>query len=172
MIPWLRNRELEVKDLPSIHSLSFKSLQGKEHSMSEFKGKFILIVNVASKCGFTPQYADLQELHNKFGDKLAIIGFPSNQFANQEPGSAEEIETFCTSNYGVSFLMAEKVDVMGDQQHPIYAWLTQKEKNGKDNNSVKWNFQKYLIDPEGRWVDVFYSITKPMSQKILKHLAS
>jgi glutathione peroxidase len=159
-----------LSEKPSIHGLKFKAINGQEMELSAFRGKKLLIVNVASKCGFTPQYQGLQELHEKYEDQLVVIGFPCNQFAGQEPGSSTEIQNFCSLNFGVSFLLTEKIDVKGDNQHPIYQWLTDKNLNKIKNSSVKWNFQKYLLDEEGRFIDVFYSVTKPMSEKILKHL--
>lgn len=152
-------------------SFEVKDIDGNPIDFQSFKGKKLLIVNVASKCGFTPQYEALQELHEKYQDQLTIIGLPCNQFANQEPGSLAEIKEFCSLNFGVTFLMTEKVDVKGENQHPIYQWLTDKEKNGLKSSKVKWNFQKYLLDEEGHLVDVFYSITKPLSSKITKHLS-
>jgi glutathione peroxidase len=125
---------------------------------------------VASKCGFTPQYKALEQLHQTYGYQLVVIGLPCNQFANQEPGDAQEIQQFCQINYGVSFLLGEKLNVKGDDQHPIYQWLTDKNKNGVKNSSVKWNFQKYLLDEHGRFVDYFYSITNPTSEKIINLL--
>ncbi len=158
-----------VNPVENIYNLAFISLEGDSISLNEFKGNPMLLVNTASACGFTPQYEHLQELHSKYPN-LTIIGFPCNQFGAQESGSDEEIKSFCQRNYGVSFLMSEKIDVKGENQHPIYTWLTQKEKNGKLNSTVKWNFQKYLIDKEGRLIDVFYSTTNPLSEKITKHL--
>ena len=155
---------------PSIYTISIHSLTGQPIDLASFKGKKILFVNVASECGFTPQYAGLQELHESFGDKLVVIGVPCNQFGGKEPGTAIEIEKFCQVNYGVEFLITEKIEVKGDNQHPLYQWLTQKELNGHSNSSVKWNFQKYLIDEQGQLVDYFYSITKPMSKKITSKL--
>lgn len=154
----------------SIHSYSFVSLNGDTIELNTFKGKKILFVNVASKCGFTPQYEGLQELHDKYKDKLVILGFPCNQFGEQEKGSSDEIQSFCKKNFGVEFLMSEKIDVKGVNQHPIYKWLTSKELNGKNSTSVKWNFQKYLVDEDGIWIDYWYSLTKPKSSKITKHL--
>ncbi len=154
----------------SIYDISINSLMGEKIDLNKFKDKKILFVNVASKCGFTPQYADLQKLHETYGDKLVLIGLPCNQFGEQEPGSAEEIESFCTKNYGVDFLMTEKIDVKGENQHPLYQWLTKKENNGVKNSTVKWNFQKYLIDEDGHYLNFFYSITKPLSSKITKYL--
>ena len=150
----------------SIHSLAINSIDGQNIKLSDFKGKKILFVNVASECGFTKQYTDLQTLHEKYQDKIVIIGMPCNQFGGQEPGTLEEIQSFCKVNFGVEFLITEKINVKGDEQHPIYAWLTNKELNGKKNSTVKWNFQKYLINENGEFVVFFYSMTNPMSTKI------
>ena len=156
--------------MTSIYDIEINSLQNNPIQLSDFKGKHILFVNVASKCGFTPQYKDLEKLHQEYKDNLVIIGVPCNQFGKQEPGSANEIEEFCQVNYGVSFLITEKVDVKGSDQHPLYSWLTSKDFNGKKSSSVKWNFQKYFVSPEGKLIDYFFSITKPTSSKITKHL--
>ena len=153
-----------------IYDIKINSLQGETINLLDFRGKHILFVNVASKCGFTPQYKELQKLHKTYKDKIEVIGVPCNQFGNQEPGSAFEIQEFCEVNYGVDFLISEKIDVKGSNQHPLYKWLTNKELNTSKNSSVKWNFQKYLINPEGYLVDYFYSTTKPLSKKITKHL--
>ncbi len=154
----------EIKS--SFYNLTFKTIDGEQISMSDFKGKYILLINVASECGYTSQYAELQKLHQQFKDKLVIIGYPCNQFGGQEPGSTEEIKSFCKKNYGVTFLLAEKIDVKGSNQHEIYSWLTNKNFNQVKSSSVKWNFQKYLISKEGGLIDVFYSSTKPNSTKI------
>lgn len=154
----------------SIYNIQINSLQGTSIALSEFKGKKILFVNVASKCGFTPQYKDLQKLQDTYKDQLVIIGVPCNQFGKQEPGNSDQIQEFCEVNYGVSFLITEKVDVKGSHQHPLYEWLTKKAINGKQNTKVKWNFQKYLVDEDGEFVDYFYSITKPMNSRITSHL--
>lgn len=164
------NSEKIIKSLESVYELNFINLEGNSKNLSDFKDKYLLIVNTASKCGFTPQLEDLQKLHELYPEKLVIIGFPCNQFGEQEPGSAAEIGAFCQKNYGVDFLLSEKIEVKGENQHPIYQWLTQKEKNGKMTTSVKWNFQKYLIDKEGNLIDVFYSTTSPLSEKITKHI--
>lgn len=156
--------------MTSIYDIKINSLQGKPINLKDFEGKHILFVNVASKCGFTPQYKGLEELHQKYKDKLVVIGVPCNQFGSQEPGSSEEIQEFCEVNYGVSFLITEKIDVKGQNQHPLYSWLTNKEFNSKKSSSVKWNFQKYLVDNNGKLIDYYFSITKPTSSKITKHL--
>jgi glutathione peroxidase len=160
-----------VQDAPqSLYSIAINSLQGKTLDLSQFKGKKILFVNVASKCGFTPQYRELQKLHDTYKDQLVVIGVPCNQFGKQEPGSSEDIQEFCEMNYGVEFLITEKIDVKGSNQHPLYAWLTKKALNGRKDSSVKWNFQKYLIDENGEFLDYFYSITKPMNSRITSYL--
>ena len=164
------NNSIFMKPKTSIYDISIKSLSGEKIDLLKFKGKKILFVNTASECGFTKQYADLQKLHETYKDKLVIIGVPCNQFGGQEPGDAMQIQSFCQVNYGVTFIMTEKVDVKGDNQHPLYTWLTKKELNGVKSSSVKWNFQKYLIDENGNFLDYYYSITKPMSSKITKQL--
>ncbi|WP_158838639.1 glutathione peroxidase [Polaribacter sp. L3A8] len=156
----------------NIYNIEISSLQNIPIHLSDFKGKYILFVNVASKCGFTPQYKELEELHKTYKDHLVVIGVPCNQFGKQEPGSSAEIQEFCKLNYGVTFLITEKVDVKGINQHPLYTWLTTKSFNDKKSSSVKWNFQKYLVSPEGKLIDYYFSITKPMSSKITKHLKS
>lgn len=152
----------------SIYDIKINTLDGKPLDLNTFKGKKILFVNVASECGFTKQYAGLQELYDTYKDKLVVIGVPCNQFGNQEPGNPSEIKTFCEKNFGVTFIMTEKVDVKGENQHPLYKWLTSKDINSTSNSSIKWNFQKYLINEKGQFVDYFYSMTKPMSSKITK----
>ena len=152
----------------SIYDIAINDLNGSEINLAHYKGKFMLFVNVASECGFTNQYEGLQKLYDKYQDKLMVIGVPCNQFGGQEPGSPTEIESFCKRNYGVTFLMTEKIDVKGKNQHPIYKWLTDKSLNGQKSTTVKWNFQKYMVGPTGEYIDYFYSITKPMSSKITK----
>lgn len=156
--------------LQSIYDIEINSLQGKPIQLSDFKGKKILFVNVASKCGFTPQYRELQQLHETYKNNLVVIGVPCNQFGKQEPGQSNEIQEFCEVNYGVSFLITEKISVKGLNQHPLYKWLTKKAINGRQNSVVKWNFQKYLVDKNGEFIDYFYSITKPMNSRITKYL--
>ena len=153
-----------------LYDIEIEGIDGGVIDLNLYKGKKILFVNVASECGFTNQYEGLQELYTTYKENLVVIGLPCNQFRGQEPGTAAEIQTFCRLNYGVDFPMSVKIAVKGDAQHPLYQWLTKKEKNGKKNSSVKWNFQKYLIDENGALMDVFYSITKPMSKKITKLL--
>ena len=152
----------------SLYDIPINNIDGKKLDLSKFKGKYILFVNVASKCGFTKQYADLQELYNLYIDNLMVIGVPCNQFGAQEPGSPDEIQIFCKKNYGVTFLMTEKVSVKGNNQHPLYKWLTDKSLNGVKNSTVKWNFQKYIVDKDGNLIDYFYSMTRPLSSKITK----
>lgn len=156
--------------MTTLYDIKINSLQGKPIQLSDYKDKYLFFVNVASKCGFTPQYKELEKLHQEYKEKLVVIGVPCNQFGSQEPGTSSEIEEFCQVNYGVSFLITEKVNVKGAAQHPLYQWLTSKELNGKKNSSVKWNFQKYLVNPEGKLIDYYLSITKPLSNKITKHI--
>jgi glutathione peroxidase len=151
----------------SFYDFTVNDLSGNPVSLKEYKGKTVVLINVASKCGFTPQYKELEELYEKYKDKnFVIVGFPCNQFGNQEPGTSSDIKEFCTRNYGVSFTMMEKVDVKGDGICDIYSWLTRKDKNGVTNSSVKWNFQKYLIDENGFLVDYLFSFKSPNCSKI------
>lgn len=152
----------------SFHDFKVKDIDGKEFDLSSLKGKKVLVVNTASKCGFTPQYKDLQELYLKYGgDNFVIIGFPANNFLSQEPGSNEEIKEFCSSKYEVTFPMMAKISVKGKDIHPLYAWLTDKNLNGVMDSEVKWNFQKYLIDENGKLVDVVFPKTNPLDEKIV-----
>ena len=153
----------------SVHSVVINGLDGRPIFLEKYKGKHILFVNVASQCGFTNQYQDLQKVFEKYQDNLVIIGSPCNQFGGQEPGEAKAIQSFCERNFGVTFPLTEKLDVKGSNQHSLYEWLTSKSKNGILNSTVKWNFQKYLVNEKGEFVDFFYSITKPSSSKITKH---
>ena len=154
----------------SLYAIELNGLDGEPLSLDQFKGKHLLIVNVASRCGFTKQYKALEAVYQEYSDRLGILGTPCNQFAGQEPGNAEEIQAFCDRHFGVSFPLSEKLKVKGPEQHPLYTWLTRAEQNGRMDSKVKWNFQKYLVDPEGRLIDVFYSVTTPDSSKILRHL--
>tara|TARA_B100000676_G_scaffold35442_1_gene33425 strand:- start:120 stop:653 length:534 start_codon:yes stop_codon:yes gene_type:complete len=161
---------LNMNDLKSIYEIKINDIWGDAIELNDFKGKYILFVNVASECGFTGQYKDLQKLHEEYGSKLVVIGVPCNQFGGQEPGESHEITAFCTEKYSVTFLMTEKIEVKGSNQHPLYKWLTDKNSNGMKNSTVRWNFQKYLVDPSGNLIDYWYSITQPLSQKIIKHI--
>ncbi|MEL6671695.1 MAG: glutathione peroxidase [Bacteroidota bacterium] len=147
----------------SIHDFTLNTLQGESQSLETYKGKVILIVNVASKCGLTPQYKPLQELYDAYKDQgLVILGFPANNFMNQEPGSAEEIEAFCQKNYGVSFPMFEKISVKGKQQHPLYQYL--EAQTGED---PKWNFHKYLINKDGKVISSISPTTQPDAEEVV-----
>ena len=154
----------------SVYDIKISTLMGDEIDMNTLKGQKILFVNVASKCGFTPQYAELQQLQETHGDQVTVIGLPCNQFGGQEPGTAEDIASFCEKNYGVTFTITEKIDVKGENQHPLYAWLTQKKLNGVEDSEVKWNFQKYLISEEGELLKVYPSSVKPMSEELISAL--
>lgn len=152
----------------TLHDFTVSTLEGADYDLAQLKGKKVLIVNTASKCGNTPQYEGLQELYEKYGgEKFVIIGFPANNFLRQEPGSNEEIREFCTKNYGVTFPMMAKISVKGKDMHPIYQWLTQKELNGFEDSSVKWNFQKYMVDEKGKLVGMLSPKTKPLSEEII-----
>jgi glutathione peroxidase len=154
------------------YDFKVKTLEGGDFDFSSLRGKKVMIVNTASKCGYTPQYKDLEEMYEKYQGDLVIIGFPANNFANQEPGSASDIQKFCTEKYGITFPMMEKISVKGDDMHPLYKWLTSKDKNGVIDSEVKWNFQKYLIDENGKLVDVIYSKEKPSSEKVTAWISS
>ncbi len=152
------------------YSFKVKTLEGEDFDLASLKGKKVMVVNTASKCGYTPQYKDLEELYEQYHQKLVIIGFPANNFGNQEPGTALEIRQFCTENYDVTFPMMEKISVKGKDIHPLYQWLTSKEKNGIMDSDVRWNSQKYLIDEEGKLVDVLFPKEKPGSEKVITWL--
>ncbi|WP_114822334.1 glutathione peroxidase [Chryseobacterium sp. KLBC 52] len=154
----------------TIYDFKVESLDGKEINFADFKGKKILIVNTASECGFTPQYADLEKVYEQYKDKLVVVGFPANNFGGQEPGTNTEIGAFCQKNYGVTFPMAAKVSVKGDDTAPIFKYLTEQELNGVKNTSILWNFTKFLIDENGKLIDSFVSTTKPTDQAITKYL--
>jgi glutathione peroxidase len=155
----------------SVYDFKVPGLDGNTIDLAKYKGKKILIVNTASKCGFTPQYADLEKLYVKYQDKLVIVGFPANNFHQQEPGTNQEISEFCTKNYGVTFPMAEKVDVIGDSIHPLFKYLTDEaHKLGVADPVIGWNFTKFLVDENGKLIAVFPSKVKPMDDQITKYL--
>jgi glutathione peroxidase len=170
----------------SIYDFKAPGLTGGTINFADFKGKKIMIVNTASKCGNTPQYADLEKLYNQYKDKLVIVGFPANNFGQQEPGTNEEIHEFCTKNYGVTFPMAEKVSVKGDDIDPLFKWLVDQSNemakkiptdNSKDlawrdflRNPITWNFTKFLLDENGNLIAVFHNKVNPMSEEVLKYL--
>lgn len=152
----------------SFYDYTVKDIDGKDFDLSSLKGKKVLVVNTASKCGFTSQYRQLQSLFETYGgDKFTIIGFPANNFLSQEPGTNKEIAEFCEKNYGVTFKMMSKISVKGNDMDPLYQWLTSKSKNGVMDSEVKWNFQKYLIDENGKLVDMVYPKVKPDDDKIV-----
>lgn len=150
----------------ALYKFKLKTIDGQEITLEKFKGKKLLLVNVASECGYTPQYKGLQELYDKYKDKLMVIGFPANNFGGQEPGTAAEIKGFCQKNYGVTFQMMDKISVKGDDMHPLYKWLSNKEENGVTGDAPKWNFCKYLIDEKGNIIKYFSSKVDPMSEEI------
>jgi glutathione peroxidase len=154
----------------SIYDFKVPGLLGNEIDLAQFKGKKIMIVNTASKCGLTPQYEGLEALYKKYDGKLVIIGFPANNFGNQEPGGKEEIAEFCKKNYGVSFPMADKVSVKGDDISPLFKWLVDEAAKKGITDPISWNFTKFLVDEKGELVTVFSPKTKPMSDEVLKYL--
>lgn len=154
----------------SVYDFKMVSITGDTIDLSLYKGKKLLIVNTASECGYTPQYKDLQKLHKQYGDKVTILGFPANNFGEQEPGSDQEIASFCKLNYGVTFQMFSKISVKGDDMHPLYQWLTDASKNGWNNEAPNWNFCKYLINEKGKLVKFYASAINPMSEEMLKDI--
>lgn len=171
LIAWLMMAGSAVS-AQSIYNMNFKvkDIEGKDFDINSLKGKKLMIVNVASKCGLTPQYKELQALYDKYhkSHQFEIIAFPANNFLNQEPGTHEEIKSFCERNYGVTFKLMEKISVKGDDIHPIYQWLTDKSKNGVTDEKIQWNFQKYLINPDGTIAMVVKPRENPMSDKVIQ----
>ena len=166
-----KKSDMTVQTQPSsIHSFQVKALDGSTLNLADYKGKKILIVNTASECGYTSQYKKLQELHEQFGSKVAVIGFPCNDFGGQEPGSESEIRSFCSREFNVSFPMAAKVRIKGDNADPIYQWLTRKEKNGVMDSKVSWNFNKFLLDENGILLEHFSSGVSPLDDEILSRI--
>lgn len=152
----------------SVYDYKLRTIKGEELDLSKFKGKKILLVNTASECGFTPQYKQLQELYENFKDKVVVIGIPCDDFGGQEPGSESQIEQFCEVNFGVTFPLTQKVKILGPEIHPLYQFLTQQKLNGYRDSEVKWNFQKYLIDENGKLIKIFSAPTDPLSEDVLK----
>ena len=160
-----------MQDIKTLHDFVVKDINGKDFDLATLKGNKVLVVNVASKCGLTPQYEDLQALYDKYKNKgFVVIGFPANNFMGQEPGTNSEIMEFCSVNYGVTFPMMDKISVKGKEQAPLYKWLTNKSENGKLDQKVTWNFQKFMIDEDGNLVDVVMPKESPMSDKIINWL--
>lgn len=153
----------------TIHSFEFKTIDGKSMSFSAFKGKKILIVNTASKCGYTPQYEDLEALYKQYSSKLVIVGFPANNFGGQEPGTNSDINNFCKKNYGVTFIMASKVSVKGSDMDPLFKWLTTQE-NPDFTGDIRWNFEKFLLDENGKLIHRFRSGTNPLDKDLTEAL--
>ncbi len=152
----------------NFHSFTVITIDDKEFNLADLQGKKVLVVNTASKCGYTPQYEQLQELYEKYGgDDFTIIGFPANNFLKQEPGTNEEILSFCQVNYGVTFPMMAKISVKGKDIHPVYSWLTRESENGVMDAKVKWNFQKFMIDENGNLTGMLPSKTSPLDQEII-----
>ena len=166
----ISKNDSEVAALANFYDLKATTIDGKEISFNDFKGKKVLIVNVASKCGYTYQYAEMQKLQDLYGEKVVVLGFPSNDFLFQEPGSNEKIAEFCESVYGVTFQMFEKIATKGKNQSPVYEWLSKPELNGWNNQSPSWNFCKYLINEKGNLVGFFDARVKPLSNEITSQL--
>jgi glutathione peroxidase len=159
---------LTLSGQKSFYDFTVLDIEGNEFPLAQLQGKKVLVVNTASKCGLTPQYEGLEELFEKYGgDNFVIIGFPCNDFASQEPGTEEEIATFCKKNYGVTFPMMSKIHVKGEEQHPLYKWLTEASENGVEDSSVSWNFQKYMIDENGNLVGHVPPRKKPDCNEIV-----
>jgi len=156
----------------SIYDIPLKTIEGNDTSLKAYQGKKILIVNVASNCGYTKQYADLEKLHKLHGDKVVVLGFPANDFGGQEPGANEEIAEFCQKNFGVTFPLFEKASVIGAEQQPLYQWLTNKETNGSNSEAPAWNFSKYLISENGSILKFYPSKVSPLDEELLRDINS
>ena len=166
-----KDNKTTTMEKQTIYQFKVTDLYGNEFDFASLKGKKVLIVNTASECGLTPQYKDLEAIYGKYKDKnFVIVGFPANNFGAQEPGSNEQIATFCQKNYGVSFPMAAKISVKGDDIAPIYKFLTDKKENGVKNTGIIWNFHKILLNEKGEVIDSFLPVTKPLSSSITKYL--
>lgn len=160
------NNSGNMQNPVSFYDFTMKAIDGAEIPLSQYKGKKVLVVNTASKCGYTPQYKELEELHRTMGDKVAILGFPANDFMWQEPGTNQEIAAFCEKNYGVTFQMFEKITVKGKNKHPLFQFLSDKSLNGWNDQEPSWNFCKYLIDENGKLLKFYKSGVNPMSEEI------
>lgn len=158
--------------MSTIHQFQVESIEGSEIDFGAFEGKKLIVVNVASECGFTPQYQQLQELYEEFMDKLVIVGFPCNDFGGQEPGTNESIKSFCTTRYGVTFPLSMKINILGEKMHPVYKWLTSEQLNGVMDSQVQWNFYKYLLDEKGQLINMLPATQSPFDEKILNWLAN
>lgn len=159
-----------ITSAPStVYTFKLKTIDGKDFSLAKYKGKKLLIVNTASKCGFTPQYAELQKLADQYKDKVVVVGFPANNFGGQEPGTNSEVKEFCTKNFGVTFPLSSKVSVKGDDIDPLFKYLTS-EPNPDFTGEIKWNFEKFLIDENGKLIHRYRSTVKPLSDEITKEL--
>jgi glutathione peroxidase len=164
----INSQLIKSQEYKTLYDFNVKTIDGRDYNLAELRGKKVLIVNTASKCGNTPQYEDLQKLYELYGgENFIIMGFPANNFMGQEPGSNKEIAEFCKINYGVTFPMMEKISVKGKDIHPLYAWLTQKSQNGKINADVTWNFQKFMIDEQGKVVGYVKPSVNPISDEII-----
>lgn len=153
--------------MASIHNISIEGINGEEIRLDQFTGKKMLIVNVASACGFTPQYEQLEELHRYYSDRLVVLGCPCNDFGHQEQGDEKEILSFCTTMFDVSFPLSKKINIRTEPVHPLYQWLSRKDRNGVADQQVSWNFQKFAIGPQGDWQDVFSPETMPLDEQII-----
>jgi glutathione peroxidase len=167
-----RPEEIVSEEGSIFYMFKIRSLDGDTIDFNKYKGKKVLVVNTASKCGFTPQYEELQKLNEQYGDKVTVLGFPCNQFGGQEPGNSSDIKSFCKKNYGVSFQMFEKIDVKGANQHPLYKWLSDKSQNGWNDKTPSWNFCKYLINEKGELIKFYGSAVSPTSSKIIDEINS
>lgn len=158
--------------MASIHNISIEGINGNQLRLDQFRGKKLLIVNVASECDYTPQYEQLEELYRHYNETLSIIGCPSNDFGNQEPASEEKILSFCQTMFHVTFPLTKKINIRSRPAHPLYKWLTDRTLNGVSDNEVSWNFQKYALSPEGTWQNVFSPETSPLDDRIINWIES
>lgn len=161
---------VELENMESIYEIPLTTLDGKQTDLSSYKGKMMLIVNTASECGYTPQYEDLQTFYENYSDEIVVLGFPANNFGGQEPGTDEQIASFCQKNYGVEFPMFAKADVVGDDPQPLYKWLTEKNRNGWNEQAPSWNFCKYLVDEDGKLIKFYGPGVNPFDESILNEV--